>query len=79
MGTLPVHGVVAGDLTVMPPWSMAGMGRARALSACPLNTLPFQNTCHVLNFVDCGVLKFNFAAVTFLFKAPSSPLESRGV
>lgn len=65
---------MAGDLALMPPRSMAGTGQARVVSACPLNTLSFQNTCHVLNFVDFGVLTFNFAVMPFIFKAPNSPL-----
>lgn len=65
MGTLPVRALAAGDPAPMPPRSVAGMGQARVASACPLNTLPLQNTCHVLNFVDVGGLKFNSAAVTF--------------
>lgn len=73
-GTPPFRGVVLGDLALMPPRSMAGTGQARVVSARPSHTLSFQNTCHVLNFIDFAVLKFNFAVITFIFKALSSPL-----
>lgn len=49
------------DATMVHYWR----GQTRVVSACPLDTLPFQNSCHIRNFVVFGALKFNFPAITF--------------
>lgn len=49
-------------------------GENRTVLFLPVLSIHVQNTCYVLNFAGFGVLKFSFAAVRFLFKAPSSPL-----
>lgn len=56
------HGnAAAGDLALTSPRSVAETGQTGVVSACPLNTPAFRNTCHILNFVCwvcCNYISF---------------------